>query len=126
MAIYTINTNAKNFFVENISLISTDYASIYKYEVTANDTENIVITLVGDHINTEYILNGVTTAFTDTVTIAYNTSLIIKFALGNSGNPGIFNNTILTVENQDTTSTIDVYNFELERQNDSPDCCNPV
>ena len=122
MGLFTIAIDRRTFSVEKKPIISTDCSNIYEYEVFATDGDNIDITLLGDHIVESYILNGTESTFTDTVSVSFNSSLIIKFAIRNSGQSGIFNSSQLTVENTTTVDVPDIYNFNETRDNDSITC----
>jgi len=122
MATFTININEQLFFVESVFITETDCASVYEYVVTAATNDEIVITLSGDYSEKMYILNGVEASFIDTVTLNFDTSLIIRFTLLNSNLSGYFNNAYLLVQNNDTISTINEYDFNVTRENDNPLC----
>ena len=123
MAQFTISIDDENiFWVDNTFTTITDCASVFEYAVTAEDTEEIVITLSGDHSGTSYISNGVETAFSDTVTLNYNTSLIIRFTLLNSAVSGYFNEASIIISNSSTLSAVTSYTFVEERENDNPLC----
>ena len=122
MAIYTLNTNSKIFAVENIFTTETECATLYQYVVTAQSTEEIDITLSGDHINAVYLDDGIETSFTTTATVNFGTTLVIRFILENSSSPGYFNTATLTVTNNDTSNSTDTYVFTVERENDDITC----
>ena len=122
MAQFTISIDENIFWVDNTFTTITDCASVFEYAVTAEDTEEIVITLSGDHSGTSYISNGVETAFSDTVTLNYNTSLIIRFTLLNSAVSGYFNEASIIISNSSTLSAVTSYTFVEERENDNPLC----
>lgn len=104
MADFNITINSNSFNITS-TVIETECASIYEFNIIAVNSDLIDITLSGDHENEYYILNGVTNSFNDTVTgIVFNNSLTVHFIIQNSGNPGIFGESIITVDN--TTQTL--------------------
>lgn len=120
MANFIININEKNFFVENIRTIETECSNYYEFIIYANNNENINITLNGDHIEEYIIQNNIETKFTNSISLSFNNNLIVKFSIPNSSIIGKFNNCNLLIENTDTISNINSYNYFLERLNDKP------
>lgn len=119
MAEFQITVGITEFYVRNNEPLITDCSTSYEYEIFANDLDLITITLSGDHINERYIDNGTLKTFDDTVTFPYNTSLILKFSLPNSGTTGVFSETDLTIDNANNTYQ---FNDNLIRENDSAEC----
>ena len=121
--IVTINIAAATFSVIQNETISTDCADIYSFSVYATNGDDIDITVTSNAINERYISNGITTTFSNTANLTYDTSLTITFAIENSSSPGIFNSATLTVENNDTVESID---FTVSRLNDNLrcECCD--
>lgn len=100
--------------------ISTDCSSVFQYAIGADPGDSIDISLSGDHSNEEYVLNGITTSFTDSVTgITFDTSLQLNFVLENSGFAGSFESTVVTITNTTTSST---YSNTATRYNDETKC----
>lgn len=123
MANFNITINSEitpSFYVEQKPVISTDCSSYYEYTVYATDLDDIDISLIGDHDSEAYILNGVSTPFTDSVTgITYDTSLVVHFILENSGIPGLFPEATLTITNNTES---DSYISSVQRLNDNVKC----
>ena len=101
------------------SVISTECANIYVYNIFADAADSIDITLVGSHINEYYTLNGVQTSFTDTVTVAFDTTLTIHFVIENSGSGGVFDEVDVEFDN---TTAVSVLVDTVSRDNDNPKC----
>lgn len=124
MGNFLINVNSAlaSFYVEADPVISTNCSSFYRYTIYATDLDNIDITLVGNHENEVYILNGVETPFTDSVSgIIYNTSLILEFIIQNSGAPGVFPEVDIIIDNN-TVSGYTQFTDSVQRINDEPKC----
>lgn len=122
MARFELNIILNNFEVTRLADQSTDCATIYSYKIKADEGDNLDFALVGDHENAFYILNGVTVAFADNANgVIFNNSLTLSFSVQNSGVPGVFDQSILTIDN----NTISGYNQFIEtliRVNDSTKC----
>lgn len=121
MANFNITINAdSNFSVIPSEVISTDCSSFYEYTITANDLDNIDVSISGSHESEVYILNGVNTPFVDTATgITYNTSLVVQFSIQNSGNAGVFPGANIVITNN--TASED-YKDSVQRINDNDKC----
>lgn len=144
MAYYNITVNSSEYNVTQNNTINTDCASMYEFEVFANNGDTIDLELLTDNlidyffyngtiilsngsINSHYISNGVRTDFVNTDTITFNNSLIIKFGLENSGRAGFFNNIDLNITNSTTGQSYNSYTTTLTRENDNNkcgQCCN--
>lgn len=120
MANFSININSNSLFiVTQTSVVSTECASIYNYDITANASDEIVITLINTFENSSYTLNGVTTAFASTATVNFNTSLTFTFSIQNSGDPGVFDNCNISIVNNTLVLS---HNETVIRANDSAKC----
>lgn len=119
MAQYTIFINDTDFYYIQRDTIHTECADIYTFDVYATNGDDIDITVTSNAINEEYILDGTTSTFTDTDNITYGNSLQISFAIENSGNPGVFDSAILTLDNNTTSQSLSI---EVTRENDNLKC----
>lgn len=123
MAKLSININSNNsFVVTQTSTTSTVCSSIFKYNVKAIAGDSITITLTGLQENSEYTLDGVTTPFTNTVTLTYGTTLAFEFSLQNSGDPGVFDECAISVANATTLEAYNLFEGTVFRDNDGPKC----
>lgn len=120
--IVTINITAAGSGSLNVtqnSTLSTDCADIFSFTIYANTSDSIDITLTGNSVNAYYILNGITTYFTSSTTVVFNTSLELYFAVENSGNAGLFDSVLVEIDN---TTLVDSYSTTVTRENDSEKC----
>lgn len=122
MARFDLNIILNNFKVTRLADQSTDCATIYSYKIEADEGDDLDFALVGDHENAFYILNDVTVAFVDNANgVIFNNSLTLSFSVQNSGVSGVFDQSVLTIDN----NTISGYNQFIEtliRINDSTKC----
>ena len=122
MANFTFNiSDATDFSVTRISLIETDCASQYEYNVISSNGDSMTVELTGEFINGYILSNGSTLALSsgNPVTFEFSTDLYIYFGINNSGNPGIFNSAQLEVLNNTNSQS---YLDTDTRQNDSISC----
>jgi len=123
MAIFNINFNENSFKGELTSELSTDCASVFKYRIYALNAESLVITLAGNYENAVYIRDGVELAITSPQTVVYGiASLYIQFSIQNSGNPGVFPVVSLSVKNNTTVESYNLYSTTATRTNDNAKC----
>lgn len=100
--------------------ISTDCSTLFIYTIQADYGDSIDITLTGDHFNESYISNGSESTFSDTETgISFNETLQLKFFLENSGSTGVFESTVVEIDNTTDSGT---YTNTAVRYNDSDKC----
>jgi len=123
MGIFQITVNERNLFIQQISLISSDCSDIYTYSIEADQGDSIVITLTGDDESSYYILNGTRIDFKKSVTVIFDTSLEVNFALPNGNQAGYFPSTVFTVENLTSPET---FTTTLVRNNDSAKCVSTL
>lgn len=130
MAIFNLNVGeqSETFSVSEYSMVSTECATQFVYEVFAPDGDEIDFDLSATGLQPatwtlqSYELDGVEYAdwvgvSTKTVTMA--TQLLLKFTIENSGVPGQFNSALLTIENTTQTKTEE---RTVTRENDSGSC----
>ena len=126
-----ITEGSDTFTLELVSSVETDCATQFTYKVNAEIGDSIEFTLssgfVGNTwVSQSYQKDGV--EFIDwigasTKTITYNSGLYIKFAIENSGTPGLFYDAELTVAN--TTQSLTRSDI-VSRNNDSVKCGTAV
>lgn len=125
MAFYTTTFQSladTTFYVDKTPVLSTGCSNIYEYVIYAEDLDSIDISFVGKHKNTKYILNGVSTTFTNSVTgIIYDTSLKVQFIVENSNMAGVFDSSTITITN---TTSSETYSDTVTREDDSARCGN--
>lgn len=119
MAEFNFNIEEANFRVELISQTDTDCSSIFKYQVFSDEGETIQIDIDANGENTIVTSNGTDTNFSTSVSVVYNTSLFFSFSIQNSGIPGTFNTTSITLSNEDTGEDLEL---DVTRQSDAPKC----
>lgn len=120
------NSSSNDFYVVKKDIISTECASIYEYEIFATASDDIDISLSGFHDNEYYTLNNVKNSFTDSINgIIFNNSLTLHFIIENSGNPGQFNSSTVTITNNTTGQTFNEYTDTVTRNNDGEKCVSP-
>lgn len=123
MANFKINVNSTSFYVVLNSKITTECANIYEFEVFSTNGNTIKVTFNGDSVtNKQIINNGVTSSFLPPYTSFFNTSMIIKFSLENSGVAGYFSNSEIVFEDVTTTSSYNKASFNIVRENDTSKC----
>ena len=121
MAIFTINLESSDYSINDSSVI-TDCSSSFTYEVEANQGDVIDVSISGNHQGPYYILNGVKTEFTNSISgIVFNNTFVVGFHLRNSGNPGVFNEATISITNNNS-SDLSPYTNSVTRENDSVDC----
>ena len=120
MAIFTVtNGEAANLAVVKATPIIQDCFTLYEYIVTTNQSDSITITLTGNHFDAVYTSNGIDTSFSDTVTFTFNNALSVRFLLLNSGQPSVFSNATIRIDNN---TTVNYYENFVQRDDDSFDC----
>lgn len=121
MATFQINTAASTgFSTEQRGTVSTSCKDIYEFEIVATNSDIINVYLSGYHQDEVYILNGITSSFSNTVLgIVYNTSLIINFSIENSAILGVFRSATLTITNSTTSETTE---YTVTRNDDGLKC----
>lgn len=131
MALFTFNVGEESevFFFKEKSVVSTECATQFVYEVIAPDGDEIDFDIfpVGLSASTtwtlqSYRLNGVeysdwTGSTTKTVIMA--TELLLRFSIENSDVPGQFNTAKISVTDQTLSKEQEK---EVSRQNDSGSC----
>ena len=117
--VITINVSALSSYVVKNPTISTDCADIFSFTIYATNSDNIDITLTGNSVNSYYISNGVTTFFSGSTSVSFDTTLELYFAVENSGNPGFFDSVNVEIDN---TTAVDTYTTTVTRTNDSLKC----
>ena len=120
MAIFTItNGEASELAVVKVTPQEFDCFTLYEYIITANQGDNISITLSGNHFEAKYRNNNEEFLFSDSVTLTYDTSLSVSFLLLNSGIQNVFSNATITIDNNTTSRSYE--NF-VQRENDQANC----
>jgi len=121
MATFTINQKSSDYSIDSSSVV-TDCSSSFLYDVQAAQGDVINVSISGNQQGAYYTLNGVKTDFTNSVSgIVFNSTLVVGFHLRNSGNPGIFHEARISIEN-DNSSDTGAYNELVTRENDDIDC----
>ena len=130
MALFTFNVGeeSETFFFREKSVVSTECATQFVYEVIAPDGDQITFGLSAtgftpvSWVLQSYRLNGV--EYTDwtgitikTVTMA--TELLLRFSIENSDTPGQFNTAKILVTDQTLSKQQEK---EVSRENDSGSC----
>ena len=82
MGLFVINVGGTGLTV-NATEISTACSSVFTYDIVATTEDSINISLVGDHLNETYSVNGgAAVSFSNSVTgISYVTSLSVSFSI---------------------------------------------
>lgn len=124
MAIFNITVNNTIFNVETTSIVSTSCSTVVEYTITAENTDQIDITLSGNYTNEFYISNGVQESFNNSTSVVFNNSLKVVYAVENGGSAGVFNTCNITITNNSTSNNISSYSFSTTREDDSPICVN--
>ena len=125
---FNIVEQSETFSLQEYSLISTDCATQFVYEVIAPNGDEIDFDLSSAGLSAtswvlqSYTLNG--TDYTDwigssTKTVTMTNQLLLRFSIENSGVPGNFNTAKLTIENTTQSKTEE---RDVSRENDSASC----
>lgn len=122
MAILNINVGGGEFNVQLLSVTSTECSDILEYQINADSGDALDIVLTGDFTSEFYILDGVTTGFTGSTSVVFGNSLIVRFAIENSGIVGLFHSATISVTNNTTTQPANVFSLSHTRNSDAPKC----
>lgn len=129
MATFNFNVNESDALnLQQISLIETECASQYTYEVSSNPGDSISFELSGKDssdvswVSTSYTISG--TEYSDwngvvPKTIVYSSRIYLRFSIENSGTAGVFNEATITVTNSTESLSI---SDKVTRLNDNQIC----
>ena len=122
MAKFTFQVEQNNdFSISEKSIVSTDCASQYVYEIYSATGDSVSVSLSGDFMNNSTIsINGVSEYWDGIAkSISFTGVALISFNIQNSGVASFFNEAELTIE--DTVNN-HYFNKKFTRENDSPKC----
>lgn len=124
MADFNFNITDSNFSLALISEDHTACSSLYTYEVTANQNDEIQIDLNSASVEyCRYISDGVQTSFVSSTTLYFNGSLQFSFSIQNSGVPGFFKSTDVRVTQVSSGTELVL---SAIRANDTDECLSVI
>ena len=98
MAFFNFNITEPNFRIELISKTDTDCSSIFEYQVFSDNGDTISISLSGSKfLGATSELNGVSAPMSGSESFVFQNNLKISFSIQNSGIPGTFDSTTITL-----------------------------
>lgn len=124
MANFNFNITDSNFSLALISEDHTTCSTLFTYEVTANQNDQIEIDLNASAVEyCKYVSDGVETAFINSTTLYFNGSLRFSFSIQNSGVPGFFKSSEVKVTQVSNGTEL---KLTAIRPNDTDECLSVI
>jgi hypothetical protein len=121
MAFFNFNITESNFRIELLSKTDTDCSSIFEYQVFSDEGDTVSISLSGSKfLGATSELNGVSASMTGSESFVFENNLKISFSIQNSGLPGTFDSTTITLLS--STYPQQTLTEEAVRNSDSAKC----